>query len=195
MNPKVEHIVDAYNASTPAERRAGAAWYPSAYALAQSMDPENPSRAAGVIAALSPQQRWSVNIAQAARMIGWADALSEDDRVHQLVGTAPKVHFLTQRIKAIAIAAYGVNPLEVLHGPKESAFYGAIMGHTDAVVVDRWTARVAEPGLRHGTQDERVTVAQYRRIAQAYREAAKRLGRPVRDVQATVWIHIRGAGD
>lgn len=185
---RVQHIVDAYRAATPAQRRSGAAWYPSAYELAAHMDPDNPARAAGVIAALSPQQRWWVNVANAATVIGWADAGADMDH-------APRLHFVTQMAKAIAIAAHGVDPLDVLHGPKERAFYGAMMGHADAVVIDRWAARVAEPETRHGTDDERVTLAQYRKIAESYRAAAVKLKRPVRDVQATTWIVTRGASN
>lgn len=106
--------------------------------------------------------------------------------------SVPRVHFTTQMAKAIAIAAHGMDPLEALHGPKECAFYSAIMGHHNAVVVDRWAARVAEPETRKGTQDEKVTPAQFRRIAAAYCEAARRLHRVARDVQATTWIVVRG---
>lgn len=188
QSERVRHIVEAYRSATPAQRRSGAAWYPSAFETAAKMDPENPARAAGVIAALSPQQRWWVNVANAATTIGWADAGADMDR-------APRLHFTTQMAKAIAIAAHNVDPLDVLHGPKERAFYGAMMGHADAVVIDRWAARVAEPETRTGHDDERVTNAQYRHIAEAYREAAAVLNRPVRDVQATTWITTRGAAD
>lgn len=185
---RVDNIVENYKNSTGAERRAGTAWYPAAYSLALSMDPENTARAAGVIAALSPQQRWSVNMAIAAELIGWADAGAD-------MGSVPHLPtFTPQLVKAIAIAAHGVDPLDVLHGPKERAFYGAIMGHADAVVVDRWAARAADPE-HFGSGDVRVTAAQYRKIAEAYRAAARIVGRPVRDVQATVWIHVRGAAD
>jgi hypothetical protein len=185
---RVDHVIDAWHRATPAQRRTGAAWYPLAYELAAKMDPDNPSRAAGVIAALSPQQRWNVNVANAATVIGWADAGAD-------MAIAPRLHFTTQMAKAIAIAAHNVDPLDVLRGPKERAFYGAIMGHADAVVIDRWAARVAEPETRHGTKDERVSATDYRRIAEAYRNAARYLRRPVRDVQATTWVVTRGSAD
>lgn len=185
----VKNIIKAYKSASAEQRRIGAAWYPAAYHEAALLDPENPSRAVGVIAALSPQTGWRRNLAYASQIIKWANA--QDPR-HIDAKTAPQVHFTGQMAKAIAIAAYNVDPLGVLHGPKETAFYGAIMGHPDAVVIDRWAARAADPEKYTGGKNERVTDAQYRKIGSAYRDAARALNRPVRDVQGTIWFATRG---
>lgn len=191
VDTRVDNIVKAYKSASLAQKRVGAAWYPQAYHDAALLDPVNPSRAVGVIAALSPQTGWKRNLAYASQVVKWADELSEGDRLHRRVDSAPRVHFAIQMAKAISIAAYNVSPLEVLHGPKERAFYGAIMGHPDAVVIDRWAARAADPDRFTGGKNETVTPAQYRKLALAYMAAAHKLNRPVRDVQGTVWFATR----
>jgi hypothetical protein len=116
-------------------------------------------------------------------MIAWADSeLGLDD--------LPRVHTHTQRRKAKLIAQCH-DPLDVLAGPKERAFYRCIMGYSDAVTVDVWAARVAEGHWKSPS----ITGRRYERIAAAYRAAARRAGVRPSTIQAATWIHIRGAAD
>lgn len=188
VEERAARVVKAYRNTSLAERRLGARWYPMALDAARAIDPNEPERAAGVIAALSPRKRWSTNVSAAAVLVGAVDH-----------GTPiPSVHFKHQQAKAEEIARYG-DPLNVLSGPKERAFYKAIIGDPDAVTVDTWMQRlVFNQWDPHPTKSNEyaetpgLTPARYREAEQAIRAAAKILHRSPRDVQATTWIHVRG---
>jgi hypothetical protein len=140
LDARAARIVASYRDSTPAERRLGRQWYPNALDAARAIDPDAPERAAGVIAALSPRERWSVNVRNAAQLIGWIDS---DAGLEE----RPRLTFETQQRKAERIGYYE-DALDVLRGPKERAFYKAIVGDPDAVVVDTWAYRIAEGDWR-----------------------------------------------
>lgn len=164
-------------------RARGRAWYLTALATAERIDGEFPSRAAGVIAALSPRNYWSQNVRQAAALIAWADddTRGMDDR--------PNCHTYVQMRKADALARYG-EPADWLTGPKESAFCANILGDTQRVTVDAW-ATLAACGRAYSPARGRA----YDRFQAAYRVAARRRGETPRDFQAIIWCHIRGAAD
>jgi len=129
------------------------------------------SRAAGVIAALSPRVQWSVNV----RM---ADALLGGQRVRGLGLSVANA----RRIRR------GERPLDVLNGPKTRAFYRAIMGDEDAAVIDVWMMRAAgrsEASPRNA--------ADYDLVSEALRRAARQVGRGTATFQAIVWTQVRGA--
>lgn len=177
----VRRIVKAFRNASAADLAAGMGWYAEALRVATLMDAANPSRAAGVIAALSPRCQWSTNVAWSRTMLAAADAGAP----------VPAVHTETMRAQAYRIAR-GEHALAVLNGPKVRAFYANIVGDTDAVTVDVWAARVAT-GLT-GKDAERAigTGARYARVAQCYREAARILGVTPREVQAATWTAARG---
>jgi hypothetical protein len=73
-------------------------------------------------------------------------------------------------------------------GEKTRAFYANILGDQNAVAVDVWAARAAE-----GYRDKRAPKGKrYAAIADAYRDAADHRGLSPRDLQACVWVSIRG---
>lgn len=77
------------------------------------------------------------------------------------------------------------DPGRYVTGPKVSAFYAAIVGETDSLVIDRWASFAAG-----GPRD--VPAAKDRRaIHAAYLAAAELTGETVRDFQAIVWIACR----
>ena len=76
-------------------------------------------------------------------------------------------------------------PAQFVGGPKCSAFYKAIMGDTNALVLDRWA--VAATGHR----SKNVPRALRREVEQAYRSAASACGETVRAFQAITWIAVR----
>lgn len=176
----VRRITRAYRASTPAHRAAGLGWYAEAWRVAGEIWPERPDLAAGVIAALSPRCQWSTNVV-------WARAVVEAARRGD--ATPPAVHTTVMRAQAWRIAN-GEAPLSVLAGPKVRAFWANITGDVDAVTVDIWAVRAAMGA--DAPKDGRVTPAQYRVTADAYRRAARILGVTPRECQAAVWVHTRG---
>jgi hypothetical protein len=70
-------------------------------------------------------------------------------------------------------------------GLKVTNFARAILGDTDAVVLDRWALRAAGHGRITCTEK------QYARIADEYRTAARSVGETPRDFQAIVWVVSR----
>jgi hypothetical protein len=183
---RVARIRSAFLAATPAERAEGKAWYPHALRQAEIIAADSgavtTAQAVGIIAALSPRIFWRTNVA-AARAVAFAVARGDSD--------CPRVQTEERKAAAWSIARSPGHPLEILSGPKVRAFFANISGDERAVTVDAWAARASE-----GTDDPPgLTLKRYGAIADAYREAADALGEPPREVQATVWIAIRGKGN
>lgn len=176
-------ILAAYDAASADDLASGLAWYRRAAHAAGTLaegSAVSADHAAGIIAALSPRCRWSTNVAWAARMI---DAATRGE-------PCPAVSTRANRAAAWRIAC-GERPEAVLRGPKVSRFYRNLTGDLAAVTVDVWAARAAE-----GRSDDRAPSGRrYALLERAYREAAAIIGRPPRDVQAAVWVHVRGAAD
>lgn len=172
----VRRIVAVWRGATAADLAAGLDWYAEAHAtaaaLAAGTGTVTTAEAAGVIAALSPRAQWRVNVAWATRMVN----------AYATGGDMPAVSTTNNRATAWAILA---GTLDGPRGIKTAAFMRAIMGDVSAVVVDVWAARAAGIGHNFGP-------AEYRRIAAAYTEAADRLGVAPRDLQAAVWVAVRG---
>lgn len=180
LRPMVERIVAHYDAASESDRIAGDVWYQRAMDAATILRPDDPQRAAGVIAALSPRCQWRTNLAWAAKVLSAADAGEP----------CPSVHTTAMRSQAWRIA-HGEPWGDVLNGPKVRAFAANITGDDDTVTVDVWAARAAER-----VRDDRAPSGRrYRLIARAYREAAARRNVTPRAMQATVWCHVRGAAD
>lgn len=169
-------LLAAYGEASAADQAAGLAWYDRAHEAAKAILPDDPSRAAGVIAALSPRAHWRVNLTWAATLVEAAERGDDGP---------PPVHTRQMRAQAWRIAL-GEAPLDVLNGPKVRAFFSNITGDLDQVTVDVWAARAA------GHDGPYLTARTYALVAQAYREAAAILELPPRDMQAAIWIHVRG---
>lgn len=170
-------ILRAHAAATPADLASGLAWYDRAAQAAEYIWPQDPNRAAGVIAALSPRCQWATNVMWAAQVIDAA----------QSGAACPRVHTLTQRRIAWAIATGG-DPLTLLTGPKVSRFYRNITGDHSVVTVDVWAARVAEGRNVKGSPRG----ARYDAIERAYQNAARaRRDDPARPAGRRMGLHAR----
>lgn len=181
LSDAARNILTVYERATAADLEQGLQWYSRAEQLAEALaagTPYSTRQTAGVIAALSPRMSWPVNVGAATTLVNAAARGRED---------APLVAgFEANREKAWAILTDGYdNPLDVLGGPKVTSFYRNLIGDLDAVTVDVWAARAA------GEDRGSFTPKQYERIADAYREVAKLLDIPPRNVQAAVWVTIR----
>lgn len=166
-----------YASATPAQRTDGFCWYPMARATAEGIAAEygiSVECAAGVIAALSPRNRWHKNVEYAYALVSAVTS-----------GTAlPFCGLTDNRAKAVRIAR-GESPELVLGGDKVRAFYANIMGDTQAVTVDVWAARAC------GHKSDAVNRSQYRTASVAYRAVASELGITPRELQSIVWVTIR----
>ena len=184
----VRRITRAYRAATPEHLAAGLGWYAEAHRVACDIDPMNPARAAGVLAALSPRCQWSTNVAWARAMVACADAGLP----------CPPCGTMDNRATAWRIAQ-GAEPLAALgtlsrtgrvqSGMKVRSFFRNIMGDTDAVTCDVWAAKVAT-----GSASETLVGSPvgYARLAEAFTRAASILGVTPREVQAATWVAARG---
>jgi hypothetical protein len=176
------NITRAFRLSTPTDYADGMAWYTMAREYAGTLDTDV-SRAAGVIAALSPQQAWPTNKKMAGEFYNGRRDVHTTDNVRK-----------AERI------LNGETPLDILGGPKVRAFYKNIMGMDDAetVTIDRHAIMVAEGRIIQGealkayfgTKRNRQYVQEY---VNAARILSKETGNHLTpaEVQATVWVWWR----
>jgi hypothetical protein len=178
-------ILSHYDAASPDDVAAGLAWYGRAESAMRAMARRHGvsrQTAAGVTAALSPQTPWSTKTGRTPN-IDAADRVLSAAREGRPM---PAVNTGDNRRKAWAIAN-GADPDAVLSGPKVTAFYANLTGDPDRPTVDLWAARAA------GVDPERLTDKRRRELRDAYRIAAESRGVAVRDMQAAVWVAVRGA--
>lgn len=178
--PTVERIEREYAALDDVTQHLGALWYDRSkrdVARLARLAPRGigHSRAAAILAVLSPQTQWVQNWEFATRICQAARAGS---RMPAIGG------FPANRRKAWRIAG-GENPREVVRGPKVTAFWRALAGDPDAVVLDIWMFRTF--GLPD-TPTERVYLA----TAERFLAAARNLGVTARELQASIWLGTRG---
>lgn len=181
LQPDADNIIRVFERATADQRLAGMTWYHDAHGAAASLDPDNPRRAAGVIAALSPQLSWPRNLELAAR--AYADGKAS--------GTLGRSVEQANQILA------GADPLDVLRGPKVRAFYAVIADPDDPenVVIDRHAVDIAV-GKRQSTRQRDHAYplgrrGRYARFVDAYRKAAALLGLLPHQVQAVTWVAWR----
>jgi len=177
MRPTTPNIVKIYRAATEAHVAEGLEWYRHAHRLARELDPQNPRRGAGVIAALSPRESWTRNVMLATELYTTGGEL--------LHGTLSSNLDKARRIYA------GEDPLDVLGGDKVRAFFTLINNPADAgtVCVDRHAFDVA---VGRKTDDKARQIlgrkGMCERFARAYRRAAEQLGVTPAQVQAVTWV-------
>lgn len=176
----VRNIIATYHEASETDRSWGMAWYPLARVECANLCPDDLLKAAGVIAALSPQKQWRVNLAIAA------------DSFELGHGTGS---FEGQNAKATAILE-GTPPLEVLgkRAYKSRAFYCAILAPLSDIctVVDRHAHDIAIGRRLFDSADRRLDrKGIYFQLDRAYRKAAVELDIPLHTLQATTWIAWR----
>jgi hypothetical protein len=179
MTTTHENILRAYRSATDDQVRRGIEWYPDVHALATRLDRGNVRRAAGIIAALSPQVEWSRNLLLASRVYqdGFASGCLRNNCLN-------------------ADRIYGGEDFRVvLKGPKTFAFARCIADPwiTDDVVIDRHAVSVAI-GRNATTADQKAAVGtpgRYHALADDYRAVADTIGLGPCTVQAITWLWWR----
>jgi hypothetical protein len=157
--------------ATPATHEAARSWYADAArfcrVLAHATGWTLPT-AAAVVSAFSPRERWSTNKCKALQYAAGETPAGLQSNVR----------------RADACVRSGLDGLG--NGPKIRAFARAMLGDSDAVVIDSWMCRAA------GLRSDSPTPTEYAAVADAVRELATEYGmRPV-DMQALLWILVRG---
>jgi hypothetical protein len=205
MTKRVKHRANTRNItgilslSTEADIFEGKEWYARAHRFGVQLIAAydvTMGQAVGVIAALSPNNKWERNCADADRLI---DAyLSDHDLSLTKVCT-----YNTNKQKAIDILSLDTESLDneaivsILKGRKVTAFYRSIMGDPNAVCVDGHAYSVFIGQRIPTTKTPSISASLYETIQRAYCLVADRsyeiCGHKLTptQVQAVTWVTYR----
>jgi hypothetical protein len=188
----VENILKMYKLATPEEKRDGVVWYAEAFAQCNriAIDLEVPVHiVTGVVAALSPNNKWDRNVKNADDLIrAFLDGDDIDDvKVCTYSAMKRKAWLILEEMPDHD----GV--IAILNGQKIVSFYRNIMGD-DTCTVDGHAKNIYY-GERHSLTDDRTNVGkkEYKIISDAYVAAGKRArinGRALKafEIQAITWV-------
>lgn len=173
------NIRSSFDAATLEERSAGMHWYDSARELAGYLGAKHwvgVEVAAAVIAAHSMNASWSVNVARAeAQLAGRPVGLGAAIRMGAAAMADPQ------------------NALAHVVGPKLHPFACNIAGDLTMVATDRWAQRAG-----FGSSDDKVCDRFIGRkgvrdtLILAYQKVAADVGLEPAELQAVVWVQVRG---
>lgn len=176
-------LLRLYRGADSDVKRRGREWYPAMRELLHDAAAEHGyslEQAVAVLAITSPGAQLVTNIrwtVEALKSGGTARVGRFPNRM------MPKI----RRVLEDPAAAQ-----DAVAGPKVEPFYRAILGDDSALVIDRWAAFAAGyEAPRKATSGDGMTAAERRVIEAAYRRAARKVRRKVRDFQAAVWIAAR----
>ena len=173
--------------STIGEKAEGAVWYAEAQAFAGHLSQKfNVSRecAAGVVSALSPNNRWERNKMD-------ADAVLTAVRDGVPVDQVRVCTYDANKLKAFEIAKGNRQILQ--KSPKTYAFARNV-GEMDPmfVTIDKWHLRACQTASKSPRNcREACTPAQYRALQADCLKVAQEYGVDGHVLQATVWLTIR----
>ena len=190
------NVLAVYDLATSGERVEGMEWYNRANRVAATIAAEHGislETAAGVIAALSPNNRWERNIVDAENVIRAFSIGGAEEAENVKVCTYGKM-----RTKAIQIleATSIVDHASILNGRKITAFYECIIGRMDAVCIDGHAYSIWFGDRLTMKQVPNIGKKLYAEIVSDYVEAARILsenGTSVTafEVQAITWCAWR----
>jgi len=174
LAPTAANIIAVWEEASIAQHESGMGWYDEAHEIARDISGDIAWKGAGVLAALSPNKAWNMNIILARRAF-------RDGQASGSMGVACA--------KADQILG-GAEPLSVMgNGLKTRNFYLNILNPSDPfpVTIDRHAYDVAL-GVRNA-ENKRLSLTQkrYDAFARVYREAAHTLGVLPQQVQAVTW--------
>lgn len=171
----VHGILNTYIAASDDIVEEGINWYPRAQDVCRDIAGSKWHRAAGVIAALSPMQRWVNNVTLARRV--WEQGHAEGCGLGQNCRKAERIY-------------NGEDALDVLGGEKVTNFFLTILDPSldPEPVIDRHAFDIAV-GKRCNDSERSILQrkGEYARFAAAYREAANRTGLLSWQIQAVTW--------
>jgi hypothetical protein len=175
----MDKILKTFLKATEKEYEEGIKWYPNAYNFALSLN-SDVRKSAGVIAALSPRQKWEINKRGAEKIM---------KAVNNHSSVIPSVGGTYINVDKAWRIANGENPEEVLKSSnpkryyKVRRFYENILGNKDLVTIDYLTAVAAfdnPPSFVGGKL--------YLETEKRFQKIAKSLKIPPRELQAICWL-------
>ena len=186
-----QNIIAVYNLATVADNKAGQTWYSRALAFAAQLSEAyniETTTIVGVIAALSPRNRWERNMQDAESMVKvYANGGTCKDLMNLKVCT-----FKTGKDKAARILTDRISDstelLATLKGPKLQEFFNCILGDSNDVCIDGHAYSI--------WVGDRITLANVPSIGKKlrqtikadYQQAAQFLGVKPHVVQAITWV-------
>lgn len=180
ITSRITPILGTFHLASPADIEHGRTWYQQAHDACCDLSAQFPIgviTAAGVIAALSPNNRWDRNLLDAHTVI---DAYTE--RGAWLASHARVATYGANLAKAITIlklqSPSDDDILNVLNGQKVSAFYRCILGDVESVCVDGHAYSIWSGESLTMKQVPKISPRLYDRIASDYREAARLINAP-----------------
>ena len=186
-----QNIISVFNLATETDKSEGFGWYGRALNFAcdlhKAYEVPVPS-IVGVIAALSPRNRWERNKQDAESMIKVFSAGGDfADLMELKVCTFP-----SGKTKAAKILTENVSDsdaiLSILKGPKLQEFFCCIVSMNDEVCIDGHAYSIWL-GDRVALADvPSIGVKLRRTIKEDYRQAARTLGVKPHVVQAVTWV-------
>ena len=195
LKSRITSILGTYHLANDPERSAGRGWYSQAHQAALDLSGQfacDVITSAGVIAALSPNNKWERNLKD-------AQALLDTFKTHGAYA-ASKVRvctYHTNKAKAIAILKLQ-NPTAddltaVLNGLKITAFYRCILGDSQAVCVDGHAYSIWAGEYITTTKTPTISTRLYAQISADYTKAAQLIStthdiiKPA-ELQAITWL-------
>jgi hypothetical protein len=167
-------ILGTYYLATEPERSAGREWYRHAHTSALDLSATYPVgviTAAGVIAALSPNNRWHRNLLDADALISCYHQSGAHAASQLKVCT-----YSANKQKALTILKITSPTVEdvatVLHGRKVSAFFRCILGSQAYVCVDGHAYSIWAGETITTTKTPKISPRLYEQIARDYTQAA-----------------------
>lgn len=189
----VDNIKAIYQLATLTEQQDGITWYPKANQIAISLADRHEiseAQAIGVIAALSPRNRWERNVQDADRLIAAYNAGGPEQARLTKVCTFGANKEKAIRILELSLSCTFAGILAILSGPKLREFASCIHGLPECCIDGHayciWAAN------RTGLKDvPAIGVKLRREIKEDYATAADELGVTPSACQAITWCAWR----
>ena len=189
----VDNIKAIYQLATLSEQQDGVTWYPAANQIAIKLADRHcisEAQAVGVIAALSPRNRWERNVEDADRLIAAYNAGGPEQARLTKVCTFSANKEKAIKILELSLACTFAGILAILSGPKLREFASCIHGLPEVCIDGHafciWAAN------RTGLKDVPAIGVKLRREIKAdYIQAADELGHTPAALQAITWCAWR----
>ena len=182
----IHNITSVYRDADPNQRADGLLWYHLAQKAAHDIALKHDVPVylvVAVIAALSPNNKWTRNLVNADALIG---AFIRGDGIDSV--KVSTYHKMKAKAWDILVARPDYEQAKtMLKGQKITSFFMDIMGEFN-VTIDGHARNIAY-GERVGLTDDRtnIGVREYRALQAAYEEAARRVGLMPYQLQAITW--------
>lgn len=194
-----DSIIATYFQSNTLDRQTGAQWYHNAYMVCVTLGEKYgfcPNTVAGVIAALSPNNKWDRNVEDAETMLR--------AYCYDLPWDSVKVcSYSANKDKAISIIELMLDSddliTKVLRGNKTIAFYHCIAkdGNSDTPCIDGHAYNVWNGSVTNLKEVPAMSDKTFSMIQDAYRDAAKLISsvtekyHSAAQIQAITWVAYR----